>query len=150
MNLSTTTPQPAGQSSTENIVSAVETLFASDQVSSVEVSSTVNTPATLAHTTSTDGLITIDLKQLNALIKDAVSKIVADAVVDVRKGQAQGHAVIMDKLSELNNTVLGLKNSVIATNQAVAGLKTSNGLKKPAVVYVGKAEEPNDLFNGDK
>ena len=98
-----------------------------------------------------DGLITIDAKHLNDIIKDAVSRvvtdtvsrIVADAVVDIRKGQAS----VLDRIGELNNAVLGLKNAQMTTNQALAELKTTNG-KRSAVVYVNKTDTPADLFNG--
>ena len=100
-----------------------------------------------------DGLITIDAKRLNDIIKDAVSrvvtdtvsKIIADAVVDIRKGQAS----VLERVNELNNAVLSLKNAQMATNQTLAGLKTANG-KKSAVVYVNKTDTPADLFNGDE
>jgi hypothetical protein len=111
-----------------------------------------DTPAVCVGTSTRqdyNSTITVDAKQLSAIVSaivtDIVSKIVAEAVTDIRKG----HAPIMDRIDSLSNTMMTLKNSQIATNQSIAELKQSGG-KRSAVVYVGKTEPPADLFgNGN-
>ena len=85
--------------------------------------------------------VTVDAKQLEATVTSIVSRIIAEAVTDVRKGQAP----IVERLEVLNNTLMSMKNAQQATTQAVAELKAVNG-KKSAVVYVGKMDPPSDLF----
>jgi hypothetical protein len=91
--------------------------------------------------------ITIDVKQLNAVVRAVVLEIVAGAVTDIRKGQGS----LVDRIDELSNTIMGMKNSLIATNQALnttnqalTDLKKTGG--KRAVVYVRDKDEPADLF----
>lgn len=82
---------------------------------------------------------------VSAIVRDEVARITADAVTDIRKGQA----AIVDRIVELSNAVMGLKNSVIAINQTLADIKSANG-KKAAVVYVNKQETPEDLFGNNE
>jgi hypothetical protein len=81
-----------------------------------------------------------DIDTITAIVKDVVSKLTAEAVADIRKGQVP----VIERLDALSNTVLGLKNSIMATNQAVEELKKTS--KSRSVVFVGKEDTPKDLF----
>lgn len=74
-----------------------------------------------------------------------VTKLIAEAVTDIRKGDANTVA----KLSELTNAILSLKNTVLGLATALADIKKSpHGIK--ANVYVAKSASvdlPTDLFN---
>ena len=85
----------------------------------------------------------VDTTALIAALTDIIKRETADAVVDTRKGQAQG----IERLDALSNAVLALKNSLQATNQALEKLLAQTAAQsKKSVVYVGKETVPEDLF----
>lgn len=119
-----------------SVATADATAVATADATAVATAGTVS-----EHDYASNVSITVDAKQLSAIVTDIVSKIIAEAVTDIRKGQAP----ILDRIDALSNTVMTMKNSLITTNQSIAELKQTGG-KRAAVVYVGKTEPPADLF----
>ena len=78
----------------------------------------------------------------NALLRALITEIVAAAVTDIR----QGDAAIVKSIQDLNNTVMGLKNTLITMNKLLTE-KQKNG--RGAVVYINNNAPPNDLFGNN-
>lgn len=88
--------------------------------------------------------ITISKSELIALVRSVVAEVVAGAVTDIR----QGEAAIIKSVTDLNNTVLGLKNAQQTMNKTLADQKQKSS--KSAVVYVNNnAATPTDLFGNN-
>lgn len=88
--------------------------------------------------------VAADVSSVVIALTDVVNHAVNDAVVDVRKGQAQ----VIERIDALSNQVLALKNSLIAMNQVLEKLIASQG-KKSSVVFLGKETVPKDLFGNE-